>query len=89
MDIKDIINDVSPRKVRRFTVVLPAELGDDLNALVPHGMKRHLIAALVRTAINAVKRYGPDVALGAFMSGQYRFVVDKYEDEAAAPRKVE
>lgn len=61
-------------KMKRITVQVDDELFERVQG-VRHGFRGHLMAGLIRVALDAIDREG-DIMIGALMSGQYRLVPD-------------
>jgi hypothetical protein len=56
---------------------VPGEDWRTLDRYIPYGMKQHILTAVIRLVIKAVKE-GGQVTVGAIIAGQYRLVPDDY-----------
>ena len=68
-------------KPKRITLILEDSLYEDLSSRVPHGYRRHIMAKLIRLALDAIQRDG-DIMIGALMSGEYKLVRDEKREAA-------
>lgn len=59
--------------MKRISLDIEDELYQDLRAYVPHGFRRHLLAVIIRLAVDAVKDNG-QVMIGALMAGEFKLV---------------
>lgn len=63
----------------KVNVRVQKDLHNDLNELVPWGMRRHLIEACIRLVVDAVKRDGL-VVIGAILAGRFSLVRTDQDD---------
>lgn len=60
----------------RFTVVLPEEVHEKLKRLIPLGLRKHLMSALLKSVLDAADEVGDGhMIVGALMSGNFKFTV--------------
>lgn len=69
---------MSEVKLKRVTVQVDPELFDELNRVVRHGFRGHLLERLLRMVLDSIERDG-DIMLGALIAGEFKLVRDKRE----------
>lgn len=67
---------MADKDLKRITIQLDPALFEDLRRVVEHGYRRHILAALIRMAVNAIESEG-DMMIGALMSGKFKVVRDE------------
>lgn len=65
-------------ELKRVTVQVEAELFNDLNRVVRHGFRGHLIERLLRMVVDSIERDG-DIMLGALIAGEFKLVREERE----------
>lgn len=65
-------------ELKRITIQLDPVLFDDLNRVIKHGFRRHVLASLIKMAVKAIEADG-EMMIGALMSGQFQVVRDEQE----------
>lgn len=65
---------MADKELKRITIQLDPELYKDLKRVVEHGYRRHILASLIRMAVNAVETEG-EMMIGALMSGKFKVVM--------------
>lgn len=61
------------KKPHRLHIVVSDELFDELRDTIQWGLRQHLVAAVLKLLIDAVKQDGMMV-VGAILSGEYKLV---------------
>lgn len=61
------------KKPKRLHVIVPDEVFDDFRETVQWGLRQHLVAAVLKLIIAAVKEDGMMV-VGAILSGEYKLM---------------
>lgn len=67
--------------LKRITIQVEPELFADLERLVKHGFRRHLLEKLIRLALTSIEEEG-DIMLGALIAGEYKLVRDHTREAA-------
>ena len=62
---------------KRITLLVSEELYERLNASVPHGYRKHLLAAVIDTVLKAIEDDG-EMLIGALMARQFKLVRDDH-----------
>ncbi len=65
--------------LKRITIQVDEKLFNDLNRVVRHGFRRHLIEKLLQLAIESIEDKG-DIMIGALISGEYKLVRDEQRE---------
>lgn len=66
---------------------VPGEDWRTLDRHIPHGLKQHILTAVIKMVIQAVQG-GGQAAVGAIIAGQYRLVPDDYQAGGVPNRDV-
>lgn len=64
------------QELKRITVQVEPELYTRLNRVVQHGFRRHLMAGLIKLALDAIEERG-EVMIGALVAGKFKLVWDE------------
>lgn len=67
----------------KVNVQVPKDLHDDLTAMVPWGLRRHLVGSVLRLVVDAAKRDGP-IVFGALMAGRFTL---EFTDQEGVPNR--
>lgn len=55
----------------KITIPIPVDLHDKLNRLVPWGMRKHLVNAVLDMVLDAIAKDG-DIVMGAIMARTFK-----------------
>jgi hypothetical protein len=64
---------LSDDNLAKVNVRVPRDLHDELNVIVPWGLRRHLVEAVLKLVLDAIRSDGPMV-IGAILAGKFKLV---------------
>jgi hypothetical protein len=70
---------MSEHGLTKVNVRVPRDLHDDLNANVPWGLRRHLLEAVIKLVVDAIRSGGP-LVIGAILAGRFSLVRNDQEN---------